>query len=297
MLSALVLIPSFSFAANRDMQELQRDVAQLQDMVRSMQQSQNEKLAAMTVLVQQALDAATKANTAVAVLDNNIRQTLRDQEKNVVPPIAGLGAKVDQMSTSFQALQESVTDISQRLSKLQAQMVDVQNAVRTINAPPPPPPGGQGVPSTTGAAAAPPAEVLYANALRDQQGGKVDLALSEFSDYLKFYPNTDLAPNAQFYIANIHFNQGDYESAAAEFDLVLEKYPENTKTADALYMKGQSLVKLDRKTQGSQEFRELIKRFPNTELANKACTQLKTLGFRCTVAAARPAARTTRRKK
>ena len=45
--------------------------------------------------------------------------------------------------------------------------------------------------------------------------------------------------------------------------MVLEKYPDNNKTADALYMKGQTLVKMGRRTQGGQEFQELIKRFPS----------------------------------
>lgn len=279
MLSALLLVPSVSFAASREIQELQRDVAQLQDMVRNLQQSQNEKIAALTVMLQQALDAANKANTSIAVLDSGIRQTLREQ----AAPVAGVGNKVDQMTTSFQALQESVADISSRLAKLQAQMVDVQNAVKTINAPPPPPPGGG---TTTGAAGMPPvpADALYTNAQRDLQGGKLDLALSEFTDYLKYYPTTDLAPNAQYFIAQIHFTQGDLDAALNEFDMVLEKYPDNNKTGDALYMKGQTLVKLGRKTQGSEEYKELMKRFPGSELAGKACTQLKTLGYRCPAA-------------
>jgi len=291
---SLLLAPSLSFAASKEIQELQRDVAQLQDMVRSLQQSQNEKLAALTVMVQQALDASNKANTSVAVLDSSIRQTLRDQEKNVVAPVAGVGAKVDQMTTEFQALRESVADIASRLGKLQAQMVDMQNAVRTINAPPAPPPGAP----APGAAGSPPApaETLYANAQRDRLGGKLDLALQEFADYLKYYPTTELAPNAQYYIAEIHFAQGDFDSALKEFDMVLEKYPDNNKTADALYMKGQTLVKMGRRTQGGQEFQELIKRYPGSDLSNKACTQLKAMGLRC--AAARPApARPARRKK
>ncbi len=297
-LSALTLFPPVTFAASREILELQRDVAALQASITALQQSQNEKLAAMTVLVQQALDAANKANTATAVLDNSIRQTLRDQEKNVVGPVAGWGAKVDQMSTAFQALQESVTDIAQRMAKLQAQMVDIQNAVKTINAPPAPPPGSGigGAPSASAGGAPPPAEILYASALRDQQGNNLDLALSEFADYLKYYPTTDYAPNAQFYIAQIHYSQGDYDSALKEFDMVLEKYPDNFKTADALYMKGQTLVKLGRKTQGAEEFRELIKRFPDTELANKACAQLKSLTYRCPAPAARPQARARKKK-
>ena len=297
LVPALLLIPSFSFAASREIQELQRDVAQLQDMVRALQQSQNEKLAALTVMVQQAADAASKANTSVAVLDSSIRQTLRDQEKNVVGPVAGVGAKVDQMTTAFQALQESVADIAGRLSKLQAQMLDMQNAVKTINAPPPPPPAG--TTSSPGAAGSPPvpAETLYANAQRDRLGGKPELALQEFADFLKYYPTMELAPNAQYYIAEIHFSQGDLDAALQEFDQVLEKYPDNNKTADALYMKGQTLVKLGRRTQGGQEFQELIKRYPGSDLAGKACTQLKAMGLRCAATRPAPAAKKTARRK
>ncbi|HWQ55386.1 MAG TPA: tetratricopeptide repeat protein [Bryobacteraceae bacterium] len=280
LLSVLLFTPTLSFA-QRNIQELQRDVAQLQDMVRNLQQSQNEKMAALTVMVQQALDAANKANTSVAVLDNSIRQTLREQ----AAPVAGVGAKVDQMATEFQALRESVSDISSRMAKMQAQMVDINNAVRTINAPAAPPPG-----DGAGAAGLPPApaETLYANAQRDRLGGKPEMALQGFSDYLKYYPTTDLAPNAQYYIAEIHFSQGDFDSALKEFDMVLEKYPDNNKTADAIYMKGQTLVKMGRRTQGGQEFQELIKRFPGSDLAKKACSQLTGMGLKCS-AAARPA--------
>jgi tol-pal system protein YbgF len=284
ILSVLVLVPVSSFAASREIQELQRDIAQLQEMVRNMQQSQNERLAALTVLVQQALDAANKANTTVAVLESGIRNTLREQEKNVVGPIAGVGLKVDQMSTEFQALRESVADIAGRVGKVQTQMVDMQNAVRTIQAPPPPPPGDT---SSSASGPPPPAETLYANARRDFLGGKLELALQQFADYLKFYPTTELAPNAQYYIAEIHFAEGDLDAALQEFDMVLEKYPDNNKTADALYMKGQTLVKMGRRTQGGQEFQEVIKRYPGSELATKACNNLKAMGLRCASAAPR----------
>ena len=79
---------------------------------------------------------------------------------------------------------------------------------------------------------------------------------------------------------------------------MLEKYPDNSKTPDALYMKGQTLVKLGRRTQGGQEFQELIKRFPTHDLSKKACTQLQAMGLRCGATRATPArATTTKRKK
>ena len=93
---------------------------------------------------------------------------------------------------------------------------------------------------------------LYANARRDYNSGKVDLALQEFADYLRWYGNTELAPNAQFYVAMAHYNQKNYEDAAKEFDMVLEKYGDNNnKSGEALYYKGKSLVNSGRKTQGA----------------------------------------------
>jgi len=291
LLPALLICPSLTFAASKEIVELSRDVALLQEQVRTMQRSQDEKFAAIQVLVQQALDAANKANTSVALLQNNLQQTSRDQQSKVVTTVTDLGAKMDAMTTDFSALRESVADISSQVGKLQQQMVDIGNAVRTIQAPPAAPPPVTGQPGAGSMAALPgnvppvPAETLYQNANRDRSGGNDDLALKEYGDYLTYYGNTNFAPNAQYYIAEIHYRQNKLDEALAEFDLVLEKYPDNNKTADALYMKGATLVKLGKRTQGKQEFCELVKRFPSNDLAGKARSQVKALGLTCGPAA------------
>jgi tetratricopeptide (TPR) repeat protein len=169
----------------------------------------------------------------------------------------------------------------------QEQLTDLNNAVKILQAPPPPPPAATG--SATGSGAPPTIDAptisatdLYADAQRDRSSGKLDLALNEFSDYLKLYGNTDLAANAQFYIAYIHYSQADYAYALREFDLVLENYPsDNTKIPDALYYKGMTLTRLGRRTAGAEEFKELYKRFPNHDLARQACSQLQSMGLPC----------------
>ena len=141
-------------------------------------------------------------------------------------------------------------------------------------------PGLSGAPPSE--RACPPAGELYPDANSDRTGGKYDLALKEYADYLRCYGNLNLAPNAQFYIGTIHMVQGDYESAVKDFDVVLEKYPDNNKTPDALYSKGMALVKLGRLTDGANEFAELIKRFSGkSDLAIKACEQRKEMGLNC----------------
>jgi TolA-binding protein len=290
LLPALLICPSLTFAASKEIVELSRDVALLQEQVRALQRSQDEKFSAIQVLVQQALDAANKANTSVALLQNNLQQTSKDQQSKVVTTVIDLGAKMDAMTTDFGALRESVADISSQVGKLQQQMVDIGNAVRTIQALPAAPPPATGQPGGSPTAASGnvppvPAETLYQNANRDRSGGNDDLALKEYGDYLTYYGNTNFAPNAQYYIAEIHYRQNKLDDALAEFDMVLEKYPDNNKTADALYMKGATLVKLGKRTQGKQEFCELVKRFPSSDLAGKARSQVKALGLTCGPAA------------
>jgi tol-pal system protein YbgF len=283
----LLAAPCTMMAASKEMQELQRDVAQLQDLVRQVQRSQDEKFAALQVLVQQAVDASNRANTAVAVIQSSLQQNLKDQEGKVVAPVVGLSSRMDQVSNDMRTMQQAVADMTSVLTKMQTQLTDVGNAVKVMQAPVPAPPGassGAGSASASPAASGDvptiPAKDLYDNAMRDKTGGKFDLALEGFTNYLKWYGNTDLAPNAQYQLGSIYYQALDYKAAASAFDLVLERYPANNKTADARLMKGRSLLRLPgRKTDAADEFKELVKDHPGSEQAKQACTELNALGY------------------
>lgn len=279
--AALAALPVLAFGQKKEVQELQRDVALLQDQVRTLQRSIDERMAALNVLVQQTLDSINKVNTAVAVLESGFRDRMREQEKTVVTPVAGLGAKVDAMAEEFRFVKESIADMNSRMGKLQAQIVDLGNAVKVMQSPPPPPSGAAGPPAGVSA------ESLYQSALRDRSAGNIDLALQEFRDYLRYFPTTDLAPNAQFYVGMIHYDRGEIEAAIAAFDAVLEKFPENSKTVDAMYMKGMALLKNNQRTAAAQEFREVIKRSPRSDMAEKSRERLKAMGLSTTATPAR----------
>jgi len=301
---ALIAVPICAPAASREIQELQRDVGLLQEQVKALQSSQDQKLTELKTMVQQAINTADKASTGVAVIQSSVQQSLRDQESKVVTPVVGLGTRIGSLSDDFKTLQQSVSDLTGMIGKLQNQLTDLNNTVKVLQAPPPaPPPGGPGGdtgglgPSTSAPPSAlPSATDLYNNATRDRSTGKLDLALQEFSDYLKYYGNTTLAPNAQYYIAFIHFSQMDYEKALKEFDLVLEKYPdEDSKKAESMYYKGMTLLRMGHRTQSAEEFKEFLKRFPNHDLARQACSQLTTMGLKCgSPRAAAPAAKRKR---
>ncbi len=139
LLAVISLTPSRSYGASKEIQELQRDVAQLQDMVRQLQQSQDQKLVEIRTLVQQSLSAANDASRAVAVIQSSMQQSLRDQESKVVAPVVGLTTRMDGVSNDVRALQQSMADLSSSIAKIQAQLTDVGNAVKVLQAPPRPP--------------------------------------------------------------------------------------------------------------------------------------------------------------
>jgi TolA-binding protein len=285
----LLVTPTSAFAVSKEILDLQRDVANLQDLVKQIQQSQDKQFAALTVMIQQAVDASNRANTAVAVIQSGFQQSGNQLKNDVVGPVVGLGTRMDQVTNTVGALQTAVSDLTSTLNRIQAQLTDLGNAVKVLSTPPPPPPGqttGSGGASsiTDGASSVPPvnANDLYNAAQTDRQTGKFDFALKEFNDYLKYFGNTNFAPSAQFYIGSIHYSQKNYQAAEAEFDTVIEKYPDTpTITSQAYLYKGKSLVALGQRTLASNAFKDVIKKYPGTDNAVQACGDLKELGMNC----------------
>ena len=78
---------------------------------------------------------------------------------------------------------------------------------------------------------------LQQRAARLQRGPLRSGALA-VSGLLKYYPTTDLAGNAQFYIADIEYHAGNYEAAVADYDKVLEQFPGGNKAACSPAQKG-----------------------------------------------------------
>jgi len=276
-----------SFAASKEMIELQRDVAQLQDQMRTLQRTLDEKVGNLQAMSQQSNDTALRIDKALALMQERFTDALRQQQASVGAPVANLGNKLDQMSEDFRAVREAVLDMNQRLGKLDAKVTDLGHMIDVIRNPPSAPPA-----QVTGTAPATPppgmsAQTTYTNAFRDYSSGKLDLALQEFSDYVKYYSSTELAPNAQYYIGDIYIRKKEYESAIQAFDAVLEQYSDNNKTASAHLKKGEALLALGKRDAAAREFRDVVTRYPDSDVAPRAKADLKDLGLAPAAAAPR----------
>jgi tol-pal system protein YbgF len=286
--------PSPVNAVAREIIELQRDVTNILQGQKDLSSQMTQDHTVMKTLVEQSGDNVGKLNATMSSL-----------QKSVQDVQANSGARLDTMSTQVQGLSDNLEEIKSRMGKLNQQIVDLQNTVQSIDAKisGTAPAGGSVAPASAGSSPAggasgsqfsggqspsgpaPSADTLYSNGLRDITSGKYDLARSEFQDYLKFYGDTDLASNAQFYLGEIAYSQRNYDQAVSEYDRVLTNYPKSFKLAPAHLKKGMALIEQGQKQAGVRELREVVKRYPGTEEERRARAKLKELGVPVTTAA------------
>src|SRR6202167_5621718 len=206
---ALCLGAAPAWAVNKETIQLQTQVQQLQEQMTAMQRSFDERMGVMNNLVERDTDAVNKVAAAVTALQSTLQKQQGDSSSHV-----------DQLSGQIQALNDSLDELKARLAKVSKQLEDMQASQQSTAAT-----AAQQQAQQQAMAQAPPPDVLYNNALRDYNGGKNDLASQAFSDYLKFYPSTDLAVNAYFYLGEIQFRQGNYQQAAQSYDQVVQNFP------------------------------------------------------------------------
>lgn len=279
-LGGALLGPAPAGAVAREIIELQTGVTQLIQGQQALQTAVTQNNAVQKTLIEQSLDSANKLNVAMAAL-----------QKSMQDFSANSGARLDTTGTQVQGLSDNVADLQARLGKLDQKLTDVQNTLQSVDSklatpppPPQPPPGGTATPSPAASAppttAAPPpsADVLYSNGLRDINGKHYDLAQQEFQDYLKYYSDTDLASNAQFYLGEIAFMQSEYPQALDAYNRVIDNYPKSFKTASARMRKGFCLAELGQKAAAIRELRTVVRLFPGTDEAKRSAAKLRELG-------------------
>ena len=105
---------------------------------------------------------------------------------------------------------------------------------------------------------------------------KYDEAQRSFSDFLKNYKNHNLAPEAQFYMAECYFQRNQFADAALAYDKVIKDYPKSNSAPGAYLKQGISFSKLNQSAASKARLEELIKKYPNSPEAARAKTFLKT---------------------
>lgn len=227
----------------------------------------------------------------------NVNQRIADQTEQLLRSNATLVSKVDQMSTTVQSIQGTVEQSTNRVDRLGQQLTQAQRdidemkrAAAAAAAAAVPAPGtvdGSGTPQNPGSATQmtvpigatdDPAQV-YQEAYRDYQRGNFDLAIAGFQDFLKSSPNSNLADNAAYWIAESLFSQKKYRDAIEQFDNVVTRYPRSDKVPGSLLKKGYAYISIGERSQGVVQLQYVVHEHPTSQEAALARQRLKQLGI------------------
>jgi TolA-binding protein len=203
---------------------------------------------------------------------------------------------IETLSHDLRVVRERADDTNVRLGSLSQEVDALHDAVQALNVPAPPP-----APTTTdgtlpdplnpdappAAAAAPPPtpapmpvgspSKVWNSAHSDYTAGLYDLAIIGFEAYIKSFPTSDQADNAQVYIATAYLIDGKNKEAIEAADLAIRTYPTGDAIPEAYYRKGTALRNLKEHDRARQAFEQVYKNYPNSPEAVLALQQIQQL--------------------
>ena len=122
------------------------------------------------------------------------------------------------------------------------------------------------------------ADILaYDRALALYREGKFEDAIEGFQAFLKDYPKSDRADNAQFWVGECYMNLKQYEKAILAFQEVIKKYPRGNKVPNALLRQAMAFLEIKDTTSSKLLLRKIIKNYPRSSEAEIARRKLATL--------------------
>ena len=272
--ASLFFAPPPATAQKKELIQLQRDMALLQDQMRQFDSKNSQRFAGLEALLKQNLEKQDKLNAGLAVIERNVSK----QGDSLIGPMNSTSAKVDALADQFTGLRTAVEETNAMLARLEQEVDDVKTHLTTL----PPPSFDEGEEGENGATS--PAggglsagEAIFEGGMSDYLRGNLAIARDQFKDYLSLYPNHSKADDAQYFLAQTYYAEAAYAEAAKNFDLVLERYQVGAVSAEAQYKKGMSLLRLNERTAAAKEFQAVLDRFPNSSIAPNAEAELESL--------------------
>ncbi len=287
-------------AVSKEIIQLQTQVQSLQDMLQALQRSNSEQLGVLQHLIEQSNDNITKITQQMTALQAKVEAEGQN----------------NQLSGQIQSLNDSVDELKTRLGRIDTTLTGIQGQMQNVSTPPagaasqpptsgaetaaPQGPGGTSVPLSAPAsgvtqpgpqAQAPPEDQLYQSAMRDYNSAKYDLATSEFADVVKYYPQTEPAGNASFYLGEVAYRRQLYPAAIKNYDVVLEQYAGSPKAPAAQLRKGEAELASSQHDAGVRDLRALVQRYPTSPEGAQARSLLNGMGVRLTASKPSPGQR------
>jgi tol-pal system protein YbgF len=234
-----------AWAANKDMERLQIQVADLQrqlyDLVRMAEENQAEI--------------------------RRLNEALADQNDLLKRQLEGRRVQDENLQSSLRDITDRLSELGERVQTLAAAPAAAAPVAGLPASPEEAPPGTVPAPVPAG----PPPRELYSQSYADYARGNYDLAIQGFTQYQR-HPAaaSDLVDNAQYWIGESYYGKKAYTEAIAAWDALFRDYPSSDKLPDGRVKKGMALEKMGRRRDALREYRYVVDRYPNSPAARIA---------------------------
>jgi len=118
---------------------------------------------------------------------------------------------------------------------------------------------------------------VFDAAMADFTRGSYTLARQGFQEVIDRFPNTDLALQSEYWVAETYYNQESYGEAYRRFDRVLAASPSSESGRKSMLKMGYCLLELDDRTRARGVLERLVREHPDSEEALIAESRLSTL--------------------
>ena len=259
--SVLTVVAPVS-GADREHQQMMADIRMLQEQTMRL----NVMLGSLDTTLQTLL-------TRLDSQDEASRRAFADQ-KLLVDNLAGgvriVREKVDETNVRVSSLSQEVEAIRLSMAKLRAPRltqlaVDPETGLPTESA--------VAIQRPAGAAPVDPAvspQRMFDTAWGDYATGQWALSIQGFEAYISAFPRSELSDDAQFWIGDNHFSNGQFREALGAYEQVIASYPDGDKVAESLYKRGLTLGRLAEPELARQAFEQVVRNHPDNNMANLA---------------------------
>jgi tol-pal system protein YbgF len=262
-----------AYAADKEQRQMMADLRILQE---QSQQLQNliASLAEALKAVNGRLDDQASQNRKAFADEKLAIDTLNADLRVIREKVDDNNVRVGSLSQELDALRQTVSAAAAAAAAARpAPPVELDPGAA---APPPAPDQTPPVPAGAAAVGASPKKLLD-SAMADYYAGQYDLAIIGFESYIKTFPQSQDADDAQYYVGNCFLNQGKYERAIDAYNLTIRNYPKGNVIPDVYYKLGTALKSLKQPDKAREAFSFVIKTYPDTQAATLAQQQVQQL--------------------
>jgi len=211
---------------------------------------------------------AAVAAPAHAFADDEARRAILDLRQQVQQQNEqNLRARL-QLADQIQSLQQEIAQLRDQLELVSRQQQSTaQQSGQEQHAGNPP-----GV-----SAADPQEQAAYDGAIDLFRKGQYKEAAESFAAFTALYPNSPLAPTAQFYLGSSRYAMKDFKGAIEQLNTLVQTAPNDARAPDALLVIAGSQIELNNRAGAKATLQRIVGEYPNAPAAATAKSRLQLL--------------------